>query len=39
VIDLVCDHVTEHDGNAELFWSYENTQCLCRRCNSEKRWE
>lgn len=38
VVDLVADHVREHNGNPVLFWDYENTQALCRGCNSRKRW-
>lgn len=37
VLDLVCDHIQEHNGDAVLFWRWENTQCLCRRCNTLKR--
>lgn len=36
VLDLVADHIQEHDGNPELFWDYGNTQCLCRACNTAK---
>jgi len=29
VAATVCDHIKEHKGNVELFYSYENTQALC----------
>ena len=29
----VCDHVTAHKGNRELFFSFENTQSLCKPCH------
>lgn len=36
VVDLTADHIVEHDGDVGLFFDYENTQALCRQCNSRK---
>lgn len=30
----IVDHVTPHEGNAELFWSEDNFQSLCPTCHS-----
>jgi len=33
----VIDHIRPHKGNEELFYSYENTQSLCKRCHDSAK--
>lgn len=30
---LVADHIKEHKGDPDLFWSEVNIQCLCKLCH------
>lgn len=34
---LVADHVRPHRGNPELFWDYNNLQCLCKQCHDRDK--
>lgn len=34
---LVADHKIPHRGSPDLFWSYENLQCLCRSCHDRDK--
>ena len=33
----VCDHVTPHRGNVDLFWNNANLQSLCAGCHSRHK--
>lgn len=32
-VATVCDHIIPHKGNEQLFYSYANTQSLCKPCH------
>ena len=34
---LVADHKVPHRGNADLFWSEANLQCLCKGCHDSAK--
>ncbi len=33
----IVDHVVPHKGNRELFFSYANTQSLCKACHDGEK--
>lgn len=37
VAATVCDHVIAHRGDENLFFDYENTQSLCKRCHDSAK--
>lgn len=34
---LVGDHKLAHRGDPELFWDFDNVQCLCKRCHDSDK--
>lgn len=32
-VATICDHVIPHKGDRALFFSFDNTQSLCKRCH------
>lgn len=34
---LVADHRVPHRGDARLFWSLDNLQCLCKPCHDGRK--
>lgn len=34
---LVADHIRPHRGDAALFWSPANLQCLCKACHDKTK--
>lgn len=33
----VCDHIKPHRGDRALFFDFENTQSLCKRCHDKTK--
>ena len=34
---LVADHKTPHQGDPDLFWDFDNLQCLCKPCHDSDK--